>query len=64
VVTRIARLKDFRTDGYPGGELPVQILAEDHVGTYILSFPCEHMNGGVAERDDGRGSLGQHRCMA
>lgn len=45
MVTRAARLKDFKTDGYPGCRLQVQVLAEDHVGTYILPFPCEHMNG-------------------
>ena len=45
MVTRAARLKDFTTDGYPGCGLPVQVLAEDHVGTYILPFPCERMNG-------------------
>jgi hypothetical protein len=36
MVTRTARLKDFRTDGYPVSRLPVQALAEDHVGTYIF----------------------------
>jgi hypothetical protein len=38
-------LKDFKTDGYPGSSLEVQALAEDHVGTYILPFPCQHING-------------------
>ncbi len=45
MVTRTARSKDFTTDGYPGCGLPVHVLAEDHVGTYILPFPCERMNG-------------------
>ncbi len=45
MVTRTARLKDFKTDGYPGSGLQVQVLAEDHVGTYILPFPCQHING-------------------
>ncbi len=45
MVTRTTRLKDFRTDGYPGSGLPVQALAEDHVGTYILPFPCERIDG-------------------
>jgi hypothetical protein len=36
MVTRTARLKDFKTDGYPASGLPVQVLAEDHVGIYIL----------------------------
>jgi hypothetical protein len=45
MVTRTVRLKDFRTDGYPGSGLQVQVLAEDHVGTYILPFPCRRING-------------------
>jgi hypothetical protein len=45
MVTRTIRLKDFKTDGYPSSGLPVQALAEDHVGTYILPFPCQRLNG-------------------
>ena len=45
MVTRTARLKDFRTGEYPGSGPPVQVLAEDHVGTYILPFPCERIDG-------------------
>lgn len=45
MVTRTSRLKDFEIDGYPGSGLRVQALAEDHVGTYILPFPCERING-------------------
>jgi hypothetical protein len=45
MVTRTTRLKDFKTGGYPGSGLEVQALAEDHVGTYILPFPCQHING-------------------
>lgn len=45
MVTRSTRLKDFKTDGYPGSGLPVQALAEDHVGTYVLPFPCAHIDG-------------------
>jgi len=45
MVTRTTRLKDVKTEGYPRSGLPVQVLAEDHVGTYILPFPCERING-------------------
>ncbi len=45
MVTRTARLKDFRTDGHPDSGRQVQVLAEDHVGTYILPFPCECIDG-------------------
>jgi hypothetical protein len=45
MVTRTTRLKDFKTDGYPGSGLQVQVLAEDHVGTYVLPFSCERIDG-------------------
>jgi hypothetical protein len=53
MVTRNARLKDFITDGYPRSGLPVQALAEDHVGTYILPFSCERINGEWRNRTTG-----------
>jgi hypothetical protein len=53
MVTRNARLKDFITDGYPGSGLPVQALAEDHVGTYILPLSCERINGEWRNRATG-----------
>ena len=45
MVTRKARLEGFITDRTPVSGLQVQALAEDHVGTYILPFPCENTNG-------------------
>ena len=45
MVTRAARLGDFVTDRDPGPDVAVQALAEDHVGTYVMPFPCEHANG-------------------
>jgi hypothetical protein len=45
MVTRTARLKGFITEGYPSSGQSVQTLAEDHVGTYILPFPCQRTNG-------------------
>jgi hypothetical protein len=45
MVTRTARLEGFITDGHPGDKLQVQALAEDHVGTYVLPFPCERVSG-------------------
>ena len=63
MVTRTARLKDFKTDGYPGSGLPVQALAEDHVETYILPFPCEHINGEWRNATTGKAS-GQHPWVA
>jgi hypothetical protein len=45
MVTRRTRLEGFITDRTPVPGLQVQALAEDHVGTYILPFPCENTNG-------------------
>jgi hypothetical protein len=45
MVTRWTRLKAFVIDHAPSPGLPVQALAEDHVGTYVLPFPCEQSNG-------------------
>jgi hypothetical protein len=53
MVTRNARLKDFITNGYPVPGLPVQALAEDHVGTYVLPFSCERINGEWRNRATG-----------
>jgi hypothetical protein len=53
MVTRNARLKDFITDDYPSSGLPVQVLAEDHVGTYILPFSCERIDGEWRNRTTG-----------
>ena len=53
MVTRAARLRDFKTDGYLGSGLQVQALAEDHVGTYILPFSCERINGEWRNRATG-----------
>ena len=53
MVTRNAHLKDFKTDGYPSFGLPVQVLAGDHVGTYIVPFSCERIDGEWRNRATG-----------
>ena len=53
MVTRTARLEDFITDEYPSSGLQVQALAEDHVGTYALPFPCECIGGEWRNRTTG-----------
>jgi hypothetical protein len=37
---RSARLADFITDGAPAPDTLVELLCEDHVGTYLLPYPC------------------------
>jgi hypothetical protein len=40
MVTRTARLHDFITDADPAPDTLVQLLCEDHVGTYLLPYLC------------------------
>jgi hypothetical protein len=61
MVTRTARLEGFITDGYPGSGLLVQALAEDHVGTYVLPFPCERI--GAEWRNGTTGQAVQARII-
>ena len=42
MVTRSERLEDFDTDQFPQPGTRVRVLAEDHVGTYMLPFACEY----------------------
>jgi hypothetical protein len=45
MVTRQQRLNDFDSDGQPPtGEL-MELLCEDHNGTYVLPFPCRWVDG-------------------
>jgi hypothetical protein len=40
MVTRAERLTDFTTDADPASQALVEVLCEDHVGTYLLPFLC------------------------
>jgi hypothetical protein len=40
---RSDRIADFTTDGFPATELLVTLLCEDHVGTYIVPYPCRRV---------------------
>jgi hypothetical protein len=39
MVTRIERLSDFSTDAALD-DAPLELLCEDHRGTYVLPYPC------------------------
>jgi hypothetical protein len=45
VVTRQERLADFIHEGTPPIDQPLQILCEDHVGTYLIPFLCRWRAG-------------------
>jgi hypothetical protein len=40
MATRNNRLADF-SQGPPPSNKQLEVLAEDHSGTYVLPFPCE-----------------------
>ena len=39
------RIDDFIHEGSPPNDQPLQILCEDHVGTYVILFPCRWRDG-------------------
>ena len=45
MATRERRLAEFDGRGAPPSNLPVQVLCEDHSGTYQLPFRCTWQNG-------------------
>jgi hypothetical protein len=45
MATRERRLAEFDGQGEPPPDLPVQVLCEDHSGTYQLPFACRWVNG-------------------
>lgn len=44
MATRSSRLAKFHS-GQPPGGAPVEVLCEDHVGTYLLLFLCIFKDG-------------------
>jgi hypothetical protein len=40
MATRQERLDAFTHDGDPPMNEPLELLCEDHVGTYVVPFPC------------------------
>jgi hypothetical protein len=45
LVTRQERLDEFTHEGSPPIDHPLQILCEDHVGTYLIPFLCRWHGG-------------------
>jgi hypothetical protein len=45
MATRQQRLDDFAHDGDPPLDLPLELLCEDHVGTYVIPFLCRWTSG-------------------
>jgi hypothetical protein len=45
MVTRQHRLAEFSSTGDPPSDLPLELLCEDHVGTYLIPFLCHWRSG-------------------
>ena len=45
MATRERRLAEFNGEGEPPPGLPVEVLCEDHSGTYQLPFACRYVEG-------------------
>ena len=45
MVTRQERIDDYIHEGSPLTDQPLQILCEDHVGTFVILFPCRWRDG-------------------
>ena len=45
MVTRQERIDAFTHQGVPPANQPVEVLCEDHVGTYVIPFLCRWSSG-------------------
>jgi hypothetical protein len=45
MATRQERIGAFTHDGVPPADQPFELLCEDHVGTYVIPFPCRWTSG-------------------
>jgi hypothetical protein len=45
MATRQRRIDDFIHEGEPAADQPFELLCEDHVGSYVIPFPCRWSNG-------------------
>jgi hypothetical protein len=45
MATRQERIDEFSHDGTPPADRPLELLCEDHVGTYVIPFLCRWHDG-------------------
>jgi hypothetical protein len=45
MATRQERIDAFSHDGTPPTDQPLELLCEDHVGTYVIAFACRWSKG-------------------
>jgi hypothetical protein len=53
MATRQQRIDAFTHEGAPPADQPLEVLCEDHVGTYLIPFPCRWADGGWTNADSG-----------
>ena len=53
MATRERRLAEFNGNGEPPPDQPVQVLCEDHSGTYQLPFACRFVDGEWRNHESG-----------
>ena len=53
MATRQQRIDEFTHDGAPPADQPLEILCEDHVGTYLVPFPCRWTGDDWTNADTG-----------
>ncbi|HLJ01135.1 MAG TPA: hypothetical protein VKT76_15585 [Bradyrhizobium sp.] len=53
MATREKRLAQFNGEGTPPPGQPVQVLCEDHSGTYQLPFACQFIDGEWRNHESG-----------
>lgn len=54
MVSRQDRINDFIHEGTPPIDLPLEILCEDHNGTYVIPFLCRWRDGIWHDAETGR----------
>lgn len=53
MVTRNLRIADFIANETPASGAFVELLCEDHIGTYVLPFPCRFEPDGWLNAETG-----------
>jgi hypothetical protein len=53
MATRQYRLSEFNTEDRPTGDQRVELLCEDHCGTYTIPFACRWSDGDWVAADSG-----------
>jgi hypothetical protein len=53
MATRQQRINAFIHEGKPPADQPLELLCEDHVGTYVIPFLCQLSNGAWRSVDTG-----------